>query len=67
MDVRAMELRRMPAMELQSPYNTSSRTLPSGALASTGPQTLVGVTYDAAIAIAFMKSMAIVMTFRPRA
>jgi hypothetical protein len=50
-DVRAIELRRMPAMVLQSPYDTSTRTLPSGALASTGPQTLVGVTYDAGIAI----------------
>jgi hypothetical protein len=51
-DVRAMELRRMPAMVLQSPYDTSIRTLPAGAaLASTGPQTLVGITYDAGIAI----------------
>jgi hypothetical protein len=50
-DVRAIVLRQMPAMVLQSPYDTSTRTLPSGALASTGPQTLVGATYDVGIAI----------------
>lgn len=42
----------MPAMVLQSPYATSVRTLPSGPLSSSGPQTLVGITYDAGIAVA---------------
>lgn len=50
-DVRAIELRRMPAMVLQSPYDTSFRTLPAGALASSGPQTLAGATLEAGIAI----------------
>jgi hypothetical protein len=46
LDARDVWVREMPPIDLRSPYDMSSRTLPAGTLPSTGSQQFMALTWD---------------------
>jgi hypothetical protein len=50
-DVRDVWVREMPPIELRSPFDAPTRTLPSGRLPSTGEHQFMALTWDSSITV----------------